>query len=197
MKIVLFLLIALWHLDGSELEIAKKACAKNDIKSCYKVAVILTTGKNKENQEKNKLGIDYMRKACIYGEINACDDLGKNYYNEKSYIAARPYLHSSCLRDDKNACEQIGTIYRDGHDVRASDVKARFYYEKACELGNEDACINVALMYRGGFGVDINRTLEKKYYQKACKNGSQAGCGSFTKLDNKDKGIKTGFFDFF
>ena len=84
----------------------------------------------------------------------------------------------------------MGTMYRDAQEIRQNDVLAREYYEKACALGSADACINVAIMYRGGFGVTKDRTSEKMFYKKACDAGSKAGCDSYTKMDNKDKGIE-------
>lgn len=182
----------LFAFDKSSYE---QACRANDVGACFTLAVHLTTGKNTESQDSMEEGMEYMRKACLYGEIKACDKLGKNYFKNKSYGAARPYLIASCDRGIKSACEAVGTIYRDGHDVKPNDILAREFYEKACALKSPDACHNVAIIYRGGFGVDKNRTMEKRFYQKGCKNGLQVSCEQFTILDNEDKGIKTGLWE--
>jgi len=165
-------------------------CKNGHTLSCYDVGVVLTTGENAEDQEKKDLGLEYMRRACSYGEIKACDALGENYFKDQHFLAAKPYFESACERKIVTACSGLGTMYRDGNDVRQDDVLSREYYEKACGLGDKDACINVAIIYRGGFGVTKDRSMEKKYYKKACDAGSKVGCSSFTRMDNKDKGIE-------
>ena len=167
-----------------------QACKAGDIKQCYEVAVVLTTGNNAEDQSKKTLGLGYMRKACKYGHKQACDAMGKNYYAQKNYQAAKPYLVGSCNSGNKDACEAIGTMYRDAQEIKQDDVLAREYYEKACTLGSADACINIAIMYRGGFGVNINKGLEKKFYKKSCDLGKKAGCQRFIEIDKKDRGVE-------
>lgn len=193
MRFFLVCLLGLTFSNAVELdkEINTKieACQKGHLQSCYEVGVVLTSGENAEDQEKKDLGLEYLRRACSYGETKACDLLGENYFKDKHFFAAKQYLESACGRDSVTACSGLGTMYRDGNDVRQDDIKSRQYYEKACALGEKDACINIAIIYRGGFGVEKSRSMEKKYYQLACKNGSEAGCNSFTRMDNQDKGI--------
>lgn len=196
MKLVWALFLSLTWGNAEEIAAQIEACHKGDIASCYKAGMALTTGKNAEHQEKKAMGLEYIRKACKFGEVKACDALGDNYYKDKHYQAAKPYLEASCDNGVKHACEAMGTMYRDAQEIRQNDVLAREFYEKACALGSADACINVAIIYRGGFGVEKNRAEEKMYYKKACDAGSQAGCDSYTKMDNKDKGIEEpGFFE--
>ena len=199
MKLVLAFCIGLATVNALELsqEINTQIedCQSGHLQSCYDVGLLLTSGKNAENQEKKDLGLEYMRRACKYGENKACDFMGENYFKDGHYGGAKPYLEASCKRNIVSACMGLGTIYRDGNDVRVDDILSRTYYEKACELGSKDSCISVAIIYRGGFGVDKNRTIEKQYYKKACDAGSQAGCDSFQTMENKDKGIEEpGFF---
>ena len=190
MKLILALLLGFSYVNATEFEAQIEACNQGNVKSCYEAGIALTTGENAEDQEKKDMGLEYIRKACKYGEEKACDVLGDNYYRDKHYQAARPYLEVSCNRGVKHACEAMGTMYRDAQEIRQDDVQARVFYEKACALGSGDACINVAIMYRGGFGVIKDRTSEKMFYKKACDAGSKAGCDSYTKLDNQDKGIE-------
>ena len=165
-------------------------CQNGNVQSCYDVGVVLTSGKNAENQEKKDLGLEYMRRACAYGNTDGCDALGDNYFQNGHYLAATPIYKKSCERGVIHACMGLGTIYRDGHDVRQNDVLSREYYEKACALGSQDSCINVAIIYRGGFGVTMDRNMSKQYYEKACEAGSKAGCDTFKTMDNKDKRIE-------
>jgi TPR repeat protein len=191
MKYILLLLITfLTVLQANKEDKQVMQCKDGNITSCHEVGVFLTTGDNKENQEKKELGLDLLRKACKYQNVDSCDILGDNYYKDKHYQAAKPYLKDACARKVKHACEAMGTMYRDAQEVKQDDVQSRYYYEKACELKSGDACINVAIMYRGGFGVKITRALEKKFYKKACAAGSSVGCDAFKRMDNKDKGIK-------
>ena len=190
MKLVWALLLGFACVNAAEVEAQIEACNKGNVQSCYDAGMTLTTGENAENQEKKNIGLEYIRKACKYGEEKACDALGDNYYKDKHYQAAKPYLIASCSRGIKHACEAMGTMYRDAQETRQDDVQARVFYEKACALGSADACINVAIMYRGGFGVRKDRTSEKMFYKKACDGGSKAGCDSYTKMDNQDKGIE-------
>jgi len=164
-------------------------CQGGHVPSCYDVGIRLSTGENAEDQEKKNLGLEYIRRACKYGEEKACDTMGENYFQDKHYGAAKPYFEASCERGIVSACTGLGTMYRDGLDMRQDDTKSRIYYDKACTLGDGDACINAAIIYRGGFGVEQNRLQEKSYYQKACDAGSEVGCKSFTRMDNEDKGI--------
>ena len=193
-KLLWSLLLLFTSVQALELSTKIKAqiedCQKGHVVSCYDVGMLLSTGENAEDQEKKNLGLEYIRRACKYGENKACDTLGENYFEDKHYGAAKPYFEASCERGVVSACSGLGTMYRDGLDMRQNDVKSRIYYEKACALNDKDACMNVAIIYRGGFGVDINRSMEKQYYQKACKAGSEVGCKSFRKMDNKDKGIE-------
>ena len=177
-------------LHATDVETQMQACKDGDVSSCYSVGLALSTGENAENQEKKDLGLEYIRRACQYGEEKACDTMGENYFKDKHYGAAKPYLEKSCTRGLVRACNALGTIYRDGHDVRQNDVLSREYYEKACALKGADACINVAIIYRGGFGVTRSRSKEKEYYKKACDAGSKVGCSSFTRMDNKDRGVE-------
>ena len=190
MKLIVGLLWGFVCVNAAEVDVQIEACNKGNIKSCYKAGMALTTGENAEDQEKKDVGLEYIRKACKYGEEKACDALGDNYYKDKHYQAAKPYLEASCSNGVKTACEAMGTMYRDAQEISQNDVLAREYYEKACTLGSADACINVAIIYRGGFGVAKDRTSEKMFYKKACDAGSKAGCDSYTAMDNKDKGIE-------
>mgnify|MGYP001766642694 CR=1 FL=1 len=190
MRSVWLLIIGLGCLHAAEAEVQIEACKTGNIQSCYEAGLALTTGENAKIQDKKEMGLEYIRKACKYGEGKACDVLGENYFKEKHYQAAKPYLEAACNKGVRSACEGIGTIYRDGLETRQDDVKAREYYEKACELGGRDACINVAIIYRGGFGVEKNREMEKTYHKKACENGSEMGCKQYKKMDNEDKGIE-------
>ena len=196
MKLVWALVLSLTWIHAAETDAQIEACYTGNIESCLEAGIALTTGKNAEDQEKKSLGLELIRKACKYGEVKACDAMGDNYFKDKHYQAARPYLEESCNRGIRTACEAAGTIYRDGHETSQNDVLAREFYEKACALESADSCINVAMMYRGGFGVQKERAQEKMYYKKACDAGSKAGCDSYTKMDNKDKGIEEpGFFE--
>jgi len=174
----------------AELTAQTEDCQKGHVESCYNVGVALSSGENSEDQEKKNLGLEYVRRACKYGEKKACDYLAENYFKDGHYLAAKPLYEDACTRGVMHACMGLGTIYRDGHDVQQNDVVSREYYEKACDLGSKNSCINVAIIYRGGFGVEKDRTMVKKYYKKACDNGSEAGCDSFKTMDNKDKGIE-------
>jgi len=193
-KLVAVFCIGLVYINAVELtaEVTTQIedCRTGHVESCYDVGVVLSSGENAENQEKKDLGLEYVRRACKYGETKACDYLAENYFKDKHYFAAKPLYEDACNRGVVKACLGLGTIYRDGHDVRQNDVESRKYYEKACALGSKDACINVAIIYRGGFGIKADRTMVKQYYKKACDNGSEVGCVSFTKMDNKDKGIE-------
>jgi hypothetical protein len=193
-KLLLVLCVSFTYLNAIELtaDLTKKIedCRTGHVESCYDVGVILSSGENAEDQEKKDLGLEYVRRACKYGKTEACDYLAENYFKDGHYLAAKPLYEDACTRGVVEACLGLGTIYRDGHDVRQNDVESRKYYEKACELGSKDACINVAIIYRGGFGIEADRSTVKRYYKKACDNGSEVGCVSFTKMDNKDKGIE-------
>ena len=194
MKFFLIFLLGLTCVNALELgkEIDKQIieCKSGQTLRCMDVGVALTTGDNAEDQEKKDLGLEYMRRACNYGETKACDLLGENYFKDKHFFAAKPYFESACERNMVTACTGLGTMYRDGNDVKQDDVLSRTYYEKACNLGDKDACLNVAIIYRGGFGIEKSRVQEKAYYKKACDAGSEVGCSSFTRMDNKDKGIE-------
>ena len=190
MRILGWMIAISMLLSADSIDVKIDECQNGNMSSCCDVGIELTTGENAKIQDKKYVGIDYLRLACRHDEFKACDALGDNYYQNSHYTAAMPYLKESCKRDNVNACESLGTIYRDGHETRADDVKSREYYEQACSLGGKDACINVAIIYRGGFGVEKSREKEKEYYSMACKAGSDVGCDSFVTLDNEDKGIK-------
>lgn len=190
LKLLAALCLSTLLANATDLEREEEACKNGKGESCYTAGVTLTTGENAEDQEKKTLGLEYLRKACKYGQDKACDLMGANYYEEKHYGAARPYLEGSCQRGVVDACEGLGTIYRDGHDIRPDDSLSREYYERACDLNSSDACYSVAIIYRGGFGVEKSRAEEKAFYKKACDLKSEAGCKRFTELDNKDRGIE-------
>lgn len=190
LKFIWVLCLGLVNVHATDLEVNIEACKSGNIQSCYEAGLTLTTGDNAEDQLKKSLGLEYIRKACKYGQEQACDTMGENYYADKHYQAAKPYLIVSCNKGSKTACEAMGTMYRDAQEIKQNDVLAREYYEKACTLGSADACINVAIMYRGGFGVNIDRKMEKTFYKKACDLESKAGCALFTKINNQDKGIE-------
>ncbi|PHS37354.1 MAG: hypothetical protein COB07_10955 [Sulfurovum sp.] len=191
---IILMLLSFTTLLLADSDVLKEKCNNDDATACYEFALPLTTGENAKAQDIMEEGSSYMRKACIFGEERACDEMGFIYYNDKSYIAAMPHLEKSCARSVKKACELMGVIYRDGHDVQADDVKSREFFEKACELQSGDACYYVAIIYRGGFGVSKDRNKEKIFYQKSCDTGLKAGCDRFTELDNEDKGIETGIW---
>lgn len=194
MKKILFTLIIVFSSQlSAQIDPAlKQKCLANDAVACYELGLPLVQGENEKVQNTLEEGMSYIRKACTFGEVRACDIMGERYYKDKNFKIAQKYLADSCNRGIKTACESLGVIYRDGHDVRQDDVKAREFFTKACELKSGDACYNVAIMYRGGFGVDKNRTQEKLFYKKGCEANLKAGCDRFTELDNEDKGIETG-----
>jgi len=194
MKLLLGLCVGFLSLQAVELSkeinMQIEDCKGEHVQSCFKVGIALTTGENAEDQEKKDLGMEYLRRACSYGETKGCDALGENYFKDQRFFAAKPYFESACERKIVSACSGLGTMYRDGNEVQQNDIKSRKYYEQACTLGDKDACINVAIIYRGGFGIEKSRSMEKAYYKKACDAGSKVGCSSFTRMDNKDKGIE-------
>ncbi|MEA1880371.1 MAG: tetratricopeptide repeat protein [Campylobacterota bacterium] len=181
-------------LEGNNADVYKTACIENNATACYKYGLPLVSGKNAKVQDIREEGMSFIRKSCILGYGLACDIMGERYYNDKNYRVAKPYLEESCERGVIDACEALGTMYRDGHEVRADDVKSRIYYEKACDLHSGDACYAVAIIYRGGFGVEKNREKEKAFYKKGCDSGLKAGCDRYSELDNEDKGIETGIW---
>jgi len=191
-QIIYFTLFTSILLSASDTSILKEKCKKDDATACYEIALPLVTGENAKAQDILEEGMSYMRKACILGENRGCDSMGEHYFKDKNYGIAKQYLSKSCNRGIKSACEAVGTIYRDGLDTKADDVKSREFYEKACDLKSGDACFNVAIIYRGGFGVEKSREKEKAFYKKGCDAGLKAGCDLFTDLDNEDKGIETG-----
>lgn len=132
---------------GKEIDEQIKACKSGETPICFKVAIALTTGDNAEVQEKKELGLEYMRRACSYGEVKACDLLGENYFKEKHFFVAKPYFESACKRNVVVACTGLGTMYRDENEVKQDDSLSRKYYEKACNLGDKDACINASIIY--------------------------------------------------
>ena len=191
-QFILFTILTSITLSASDTLSIKEKCKKEDATACYEIALPLISGENKKVQEIFEEGMSYMRKACILGENRGCDSMGERYFKDANYAIALDYLTQSCNRGVKSACEGVGTIYRDGLDTKADDIKSRKFYEKACNLGSGDACYNVAIIYRGGFGVTKSRVKEKEFYQKGCKVGLKAGCARFIELDNEDKGIETG-----
>jgi TPR repeat protein len=194
-KIISVLILSVVSLFASTADELKYACkVDNNATACYYFGLPLITGENAKVQDVREEGMSYMRRACLEGENRGCDAMGENYYKDKNYKIAMKYLEESCSRDVKVACEYMGMIYRDGHDVRADDVKTREYFERACALKSGSACFNVAIIYRGGFGVEKSRSKEKEYYKKGCDAGLEAGCDLFIALDNEDKGIETGIW---
>jgi len=193
-NIIALMLLSVTTLLSAESDVLKEKCQNNDATACYEFALPLTTGENAKSQDIMEEGTSYMRKACIFGEDKACDEMGYIYFNDKSYGASIPYLVKSCDRSVKKSCELMGVIYRDGHDVVQDDVKSREFFEKACALNSASACYYVAIIYRGGFGVTKDRNQEKIFYQKSCDAGLKGGCERFTELDNADKGIETGIW---
>jgi len=193
-KFLSIALLSVLKLSASDKLLLQEKCKKEDATACYKIALPLISGENAKAQDILEEGMSYMRKACILGENKGCDAMGDRYFNDKNYGIAKKYLTGSCNRGIKSACEAVGTIYRDGLDTKADDVKSREFYEKACTLKSGDACYNVAIIYRGGFGVEKSRVKEKEFYKKGCNSGLKAGCDRFKELDNEDKGIETGIW---
>lgn len=194
-KIISVLIVSLVSLSATTTDELKNACkVDNNATACYQYALPLVTGENAKVQDLREEGMSYMRRACLEGENRGCDAMGEHYYKNKNYAIAMTYLEPACNRGVKSACDAMGAIYRDGHDVRANDVKSREYYEKACELKSGDACYNVAIMYRGGFGVEKSRVKEKEFYKKGCDAGRKTACERYRDLDNEDKGIETGIW---
>jgi len=192
-KLLVIVLFGFTVLQSNESNL-KSQCDDSNATACYMYALPMISGDNAKIQDVKEKGMSFIRKACILGEERACDKMGDNYYQDENYRIAMPYLEKSCARGIKFACEAMGTIFRDGHDIRADDVKSREFYEKACALKSGDACFSVAIIYRGGFGVEKNRAQEKAFYKKGCDAELKVGCDRFKELDNEDKGIETGLW---
>lgn len=147
------------YLEGSSVEkdtikavnILIKPCEDENADACALLSRIYDKGLGVAQSVYLYLG--YANKACNFGDIDICYDLGVKYYRGNGQFMPK--------------------------DV----MKAFYLFKKTCDKGKLEGCNNLAVIYNNGKnGVPKNLTLAKSLFEDACKNGYKPSCENLKKI---------------
>jgi TPR repeat protein len=166
------------------------------IDSCnkHKESIPCMYAQLKFKEEKNHPKyIEYADKACQYGNLPSCVDLGGHYVSgdisKVDYIKSKE-LFSKVLSTPTAGKELVGDaqsgmayMYANGLGFRQDFYEAKKLNELACENNSSNGCMNLALHYYNGKGTRQDYVLAKESFGKACDLGIQKGCDMYKELN--------------
>lgn len=117
-------------------------CQNKDAKSCAQIAEIYG-----DDLEDSALSVAFGKKACDFGSIDGCYQMGVKYYNGNG--VARDVKQSFalfkkvCDGGKIEGCNNLGVLYNNGEGTKQDIQKARQLFKKACDSGYKPSCENL------------------------------------------------------
>ena len=144
MKKIFFILTATMalsaFLNGSELELYKKACDSGNPAGCYNLGGIYATGKGIKKDLNN--AIIFYKKACDGGFQEGCFQLAVLYALKKDNDEAMEIFNNLCDNKFSKGCLIAGVFSE--HSKKFT--KAKVFYKKACDYGLNEGCENFEIL---------------------------------------------------
>ncbi len=147
------------------LPLYKKACEKDNIEGCKKVAYFYEKGLGVAI-DLNKSDT-YNVKACDLGNGESCFYMAQIKADEISGFMF--YSDKACELDFASACLSLGNAYINGFNENLIKIekdieKGINYIDKACFL-NKELCINLADIYMSGQDFPQDYQKAKRYFE--------------------------------
>ncbi len=131
--------------------------------------------KNEENEEQNREGATWYRKAAEQGYAPAQTNLGLMYARgrvfSKNDVESVNWYRKAADQGYAPAQRSLGWMYANGRGVTKNDEEAVQWYRKAADQGYARAQTNLGVRYARGGGVTMNDAEAVKWYRKAAEQG--------------------------
>ena len=125
-------LYGLIYNDYLKKEMAEK-CDKGNGAACYISASLIKT-------EEPQKSLEFFKKSCEKGIVEACLATGKSDYDKKQYKEAAKHFYETCGMKSPEGCYLAGYVTERGEGVGQNAEIAKAIYKKACEYGYEAGC---------------------------------------------------------
>lgn len=129
----------------------QKACQKDTLLGCYKVAYYYQ-GKDRTKEAKK-----WFKIGCDKDDTQACFRLVDIYIKELSVLQPKEFnleirdYRDRCNKGDTMGCYKLATMYSTGRGLRQSYRKAKELFVRGCEMGDNASCMEAYMMIESGF----------------------------------------------
>lgn len=117
-------------------------CQNKDAKSCAQIAEIYG-----DDLEDSALSVAFGKKACDFGSIDGCYQMGVKYYNgsgvSRDVKQSFALFKKVCDGGKIEGCNNLGVLYNNGEGTKQDIQKARQLFKKACDSGYKPSCENL------------------------------------------------------
>ena len=117
-------------------------CQNKDAKSCAQIAEIYS-----DDLEDSALSVAFGKKACDFGSIDGCYQMGVKYYNgsgvSRDVKQSFALFKKACDGEKIEGCNNLGVLYNNGEGTKQDIQKARQLFKKACDSGYKPSCENL------------------------------------------------------
>jgi TPR repeat protein/membrane associated rhomboid family serine protease len=153
----------------------EKACARNELSSCFNLAVVLPRlGPGPEVVARSR---GLLERACA-GIPRACSELALRLAEDEPREPARALqvAERACEGKEPLACFLAGWLIGSGQGTARDDDRARIFHEHACRLGEFKGCDAAGLLWLRGLGVAANPVKAVEFFTLACTSGEPEPC---------------------
>ena len=125
-------LYGLVYNDYLKKEMAEK-CGSGNGAACYISATLIKTDEPQKS-------LEFFKKSCEKGIVEACLETGKADYDKKQYKEAAKHFYETCGMKSPEGCHLAGYVTERGEGVEKNSEIAKAIYKKACDSGYEAGC---------------------------------------------------------
>ena len=125
-------LYGLVYNDYLKKEMSEK-CDKGNGAACYISAALIKADEPQKS-------LEFFKKSCEKGIVEACLETGKYDYDKKQYKEAAKHFYESCGMKSPEGCHLAGYVTERGEGVGQNAEIAKAIYKKACDSGYEASC---------------------------------------------------------
>lgn len=151
----------------------EKSCAAGSARACGRLGEVLWRSPGKE-----KLGVNYVRRACDGGHLPSCLEMrtGRGAKGQVSASQVGVALAQACKGGALLGCVKQAALSRDRFGKYSGAVPPRVTMSVSCSMGYSGACAHMAgLFFRGEGGLtDLARV--RHLGRASCLCGNGYGC---------------------
>lgn len=153
----------------------EKACARNELSSCFNLAVVLPRLASGPEVVARSRGL--LERACA-GIPRACSELALRLAEDEPREPERALqvAERACEVKEPLACFLAGWLLGSGRGAPRDDDRARIFHEHACRLGEFKGCDAAGLLWLKGLGVAANPAKAVEFFTLACTSGEAEPC---------------------
>ena len=145
--------------------------------SAYNLALLYREGLL-EAPNRQKLAMDFLRKAADNGSLDAEYELGKiaETSTPPNYDQAAMHYDKAARGGHTEGMLALGRLYEAGLGVNQSPLVAAGFYEKAAAKGNADAALHLGALHLSGKLGSKDAVLAEQYLLTAAEKNHPQAC---------------------